>query len=45
MIAAARTPILMSINKSLLTKVPIWQGFSGRNRLNSHSSHRIRRKR
>ena len=40
-----RTPTLMSINNGLLTKTPSWQGFSGRNRLNSHSSHRIRRKR
>jgi len=40
-----RIPALMSINNSLLTRVPVWQGFSGRNRLNSHSSHRIRRKR
>jgi hypothetical protein len=37
-----RTPTLMSINNSLLTKAPVWQGFSGRNRLNSHSSHRKR---
>jgi hypothetical protein len=40
-----RTPTLMSINNGLLTKTPSWQGFSGRHRLNSHSSHRIRRKR
>ena len=26
-----RTPTLMSINNSLLTRVPVWQGFSGRN--------------
>jgi hypothetical protein len=31
----ARTPTLMSINNILLTKVPVWQGFSGRNRLNA----------
>jgi len=31
----------MRINNSLVTKVPVWQGFSGRNRLNSHSSHRM----
>jgi len=35
----------MNINNSLLSKVSVWQGFSGRKRLNSHSSHRIRRKR
>ncbi len=40
----ARTPTLMSINNSLSTKVPVGQAFSGRNRLKSHSSHRIRRK-
>jgi hypothetical protein len=41
----ARAPTLMSINNGLLTKVPAWKGFSGRNRLNYRSSHRIRRKR
>ncbi len=41
MMLVARTATLMSINKSLLTKVRVWQGFSSRNRLNSHSSHRI----
>jgi hypothetical protein len=41
----ARTSTLMSINNRLLTKVPAWQGLSGRNRLKSYRSHRIRRKR
>jgi hypothetical protein len=41
----ARAPTSMSIYNSLLSRVHVWQGFSGRNRLNSHSSHRIRRKR
>jgi hypothetical protein len=40
-----RTLTLMSINNSLSTKAPSGKAFSGRNRLNSHSSHRIRRKR
>ena len=26
----ARTPTLMSINNGMLTKVSVWQGFSGR---------------
>ena len=30
----------MSINNNPLTKVPVWQGFSGRNQLNSHSTPR-----
>jgi hypothetical protein len=30
----------MIINNCLLAKVPVWQGFSGRNRLNSHSAPR-----
>jgi len=34
---AGRSPTSMSINNNLLVKVPIWQGFSGRNRLNFHS--------
>jgi len=36
--AGSRTS--MNINNSLLAKVPVWQGFSGRNRLNSHSTPR-----
>jgi hypothetical protein len=35
------TPTLMRINNSLLTKSPVWEGVSGRNRLNSHSYPRI----
>jgi len=30
----------MSINSNLLAKIPVWQGFSGKNRLNSHSNPR-----
>ncbi len=30
--------ISMSINNYILTKVPVWQGFSGQSRLNSHSA-------
>jgi hypothetical protein len=30
----------MGINNCLLARVPVWQGFSGRNRLNSHSAAR-----
>jgi len=32
--------ISMSINNYLLTTIPVWQGFSGRNRLNFHSAPR-----
>jgi len=35
-----RSPASMSINNNLLTNVPVWQGFSGKNRLNSHSNPR-----
>jgi hypothetical protein len=45
MLLVARTPTLMSIKNSLLTKDHVSQGFSGGDRFNSHSSHRIRRKR
>jgi hypothetical protein len=38
----AGSPTSMSINNNLLAKVPIWQGFSGRNRLKFHSI-RVRR--
>jgi len=41
---AAKSFTSMSINNNLLTKLPVWQGFSGRNRLNSHSA-RVRRTR
>jgi len=34
----------MTINNNLLTTVPVWQGFSGKNRLNFHSI-RVRRTR
>jgi hypothetical protein len=40
----ARTATSMKINNNVLAKVPVWQGFSGRNRLNSHST-RVRRTR
>jgi len=30
----------MSINSNLLAKIPVWQGSSGKNRLNSHSNPR-----
>ena len=40
----ARSSTSMSINNNLLAKIPVWQGFSGRNRLNSHSA-RVRRTR
>ena len=36
----ARSATSMSINNSLWAKIPVWQGFSGRNRLNSHSNPR-----
>jgi hypothetical protein len=32
----AGSPTSMSINNNLLAKVPFWQGFLGRNRLNFH---------
>ena len=31
---------MMKINNNVLAKVRVWQGFSGRNRLNSHSTPR-----
>src|SRR5207245_4362163 len=31
---------MMKINTNVLAKVPVWQGFSGRNRLNPHSTPR-----
>jgi hypothetical protein len=34
----ARSPASMSLNNNVLSKVPVWHGFSGRNRLNSHST-------
>jgi hypothetical protein len=30
----------MNINNNVLAKLPVWQGFSGRNRFNSHSTPR-----
>ena len=33
---------MMKINNNVLAKVLVWQGFSGINRLNSHSSPRRR---
>jgi hypothetical protein len=36
----ARTTTSMSINNNLLAKLPVWQGFSGKKRLNSHSTAR-----
>jgi len=33
------------INNCVFSKTRFWRGFPGENRLNSHSSHRIRRKR
>jgi hypothetical protein len=41
----ARSYTSMSINNNVLVKVPVWQGFSGRNRLNSHSNPRPPRER
>jgi len=34
----ARSSTSMSFNNNVLSKVPVWQGFSGRNRLNFHST-------
>jgi hypothetical protein len=31
---------MVKINTIVLAKVPVWQGFSGRNRWNSHSTPR-----
>ena len=42
---AARSHTSMSINNNLLAKLPVWQGFSGRNRLNSRSTPRPPRER
>ena len=36
----AGSPTSMSINNNLFLKLPVWQGFSDRNRLNSHSAPR-----
>jgi hypothetical protein len=33
---------MVKINNIVLAEVPVWQGFSGRNRLNSHSTPRVR---
>ncbi len=41
----AGSPTSMSINNNLFPKLPVWQGFSDRNRLNSHSAPRVRRTR
>jgi hypothetical protein len=36
----AGSPTSMSINNNLFPKLPVWQGFSDRNRLNSHNAPR-----
>jgi len=36
----ARSCTSMNINNNVLATIPVWQGFSGRNRLNSHSDPR-----
>ncbi len=36
---------MVKINNIVLAKVPVWHGFSGRNRLNSHSTPRPPRQR